>query len=151
MLWRRYSTITYYATARCVACCRAATAARRKPSQHLDTQDPTMKKNNHVTTLSALCLCAGLSLFSVAAHAMGDDSEKTPDCPKGQVYDSKTKSCMVEKGSKISDQDKTQYAYHLAKTGRFQDALDLLNTLQQPNTREAWNYRGYATRKLGRT
>jgi Flp pilus assembly protein TadD len=110
-----------------------------------------MKKNNNLTTLSALCLCAGLSMFSIAAHAMGDDSEKTPDCPKGQVYDSKTKSCMVEKGSKISDQDKTQYAYHLAKTGRFQEALDLLDTLQQPNTREAWNYRGYATRKLGRT
>src|SRR5471032_1857165 len=110
-----------------------------------------MKTITSVKALSALCLVAGLSLFSVAASAMGDDSQKTPDCPKGQVYDSKTKSCMVEKGSMISDQDKTQYAYHLAKSGRFQEALTLLDTLKQPNTREAWNYRGYATRKLGRT
>jgi tetratricopeptide (TPR) repeat protein len=33
----------------------------------------------------------------------------------------------------------------------YQAALDLLNTLKNGDTAEAWNYRGYATRKLGRT
>lgn len=29
--------------------------------------------------------------------------------------------------------------------------MNLLDTLKNANTAEAWNYRGYATRKLGRT
>ncbi|WP_313655958.1 tetratricopeptide repeat protein [Pantoea sp.] len=106
---------------------------------------------------------SGLSLFAIPvlllmlhaplSMAMGnDDSEKKmPDCPKGQVYDSQSKSCVPEKTSRLSDGDKTRYAYHLAKKGDYQAALNLLDTLKNPDTREAWNYRGYATRKLGRT
>lgn len=85
--------------------------------------------------------------------AAGDDNtnSKTPDCPGGQVYDSTTKQCVPEKTSRLSDTDKTRYAYHLAKKGEYQAALALLDTLKNGNTAEAWNYRGYATRKLGRT
>jgi Flp pilus assembly protein TadD len=50
-----------------------------------------------------------------------------------------------------SDADRTDYAYRLAKDGRYQEALALLDTLKNPNTARALNYRGYATRKLGRT
>jgi Flp pilus assembly protein TadD len=39
----------------------------------------------------------------------------------------------------------------LAKADRFQEALDVLDMLDDPNTPRALNYRGYATRKLGRT
>ncbi|WP_054180534.1 tetratricopeptide repeat protein [Trabulsiella odontotermitis] len=95
-----------------------------------------------------------LVLFSATeAFAAGDDNtnSKTPDCPSGQVYDSATKQCVPEKSSRLSDEDKTHYAYHLAKKGEYQAALNLLNTLKNGNTAEAWNYRGYATRKLGRT
>ena len=94
-----------------------------------------------------------LALYAPVALAMGDnDSEsKTPDCPKGQVWDSHSKQCVVDKTSRLSDEDKTRYAYHLAKKGEYQAALTLLDTLKNPDTREAWNYRGYATRKLGRT
>ncbi|RYG62485.1 tetratricopeptide repeat protein, partial [bacterium] len=34
---------------------------------------------------------------------------------------------------------------------RFEEALEVLDTLKQPHTAKALNYRGYATRKLGRT
>jgi Flp pilus assembly protein TadD len=51
----------------------------------------------------------------------------------------------------LSDADRTDYAYRLAKAGRYEEALALLDTLTQPNTAKALNYRGYATRKLGRT
>ena len=107
--------------------------------------------------------CYGVRLFAVPvllltlhaplSMAMGDnDSDtKVPDCPKGQVYNGKTKTCVPEKTSMLSDEDKTRYAYHLAKKGEYQAALNLLDTLKNPDTREAWNYRGYATRKLGRT
>lgn len=92
-------------------------------------------------------------LLSTPVFAAGDDNtnSKTPDCPTGQVYESARKQCVPEKTSLISDEDKTRYAYHLAKKGEYQAALDLLNTLKNGDTAEAWNYRGYATRKLGRT
>ena len=38
----------------------------------------------------------------------------------------------------------------LAKAERYDEALDTLNGLQNPNTATALNYRGYVTRKLGR-
>lgn len=92
-------------------------------------------------------------LPAMPVFAAGDDNtnSKTPDCPRGQVYDSTAKQCVAAKTSRLSDEDKTRYAYHLAKKGEYQAALDLLNTLKNGNTAEAWNYRGYATRKLGRT
>ncbi len=102
--------------------------------------------------------CCSLSLLLVVLHApqalaMGDNNtdKTTPDCPKGQVYDSATKKCVPEKSGSLSDLDKTHYAYHLAKKGEYQAALNLLDSLKESNTAEAWNYRGYATRKLGRT
>src|SRR5262249_25663209 len=44
----------------------------------------------------------------------------------------------------------TEYAYALAKDQRYDEALSVLDTLEDPNTPRALNYRGYATRKLGR-
>jgi tetratricopeptide (TPR) repeat protein len=88
-------------------------------------------------------------VLGAPAHAAGDDTS-TPTCAKGQVYDGKTKKC-VKQTSAIPDSDLTPYAYALAKAGRYQEALDVLDTLAEPNTPQALNYRGYATRKLGRT
>lgn len=98
-------------------------------------------------------VAASFLLFSGFAQAMGGSSDEPvpPTCPKGQIYDSKTKTCMVDKGGMIGDKARTNYAYALAKDGRYQEALDMLNTLKNPDTAEALNYRGYATRKLGRT
>lgn len=92
-------------------------------------------------------------LLSGYAQAMGGSSDEPtpPTCPKGQIYDAKTKTCMVDKGGMISDEARADYAYALAKDKRYQEALDMLNTLKDPNTAEALNYRGYATRKLGHT
>jgi len=81
----------------------------------------------------------------------GDDSPPKPNCPKGKVWDSKSKSCVMQQSSAASDADRTDYAYRLAKDGRYDEAIALLDTLKQPNTAKALNYRGYATRKLGRT
>ena len=108
--------------------------------------------NSFIKRLLASAI-AGCLLLSGAALAMGGDGsgQTPPTCPKGQVYDSKTQTCMVDKSGKVDDADRTNYAYALAKSGRYQEALDMLNTLKNPNTAVALNYRGYATRKLGRT
>jgi Flp pilus assembly protein TadD len=81
----------------------------------------------------------------------GDDSPARPQCPRGQVFDSKARKCVLQTSKLVPDTDRTEYAYQLAKDGRYEEALALLDTLQNPNTAEALNYRGYATRKLGRT
>lgn len=98
-------------------------------------------------------LMSSFLLFTGYAQAMGGSSDEPvpPTCPKGQIYDAKTKTCMVDKGGMIGDEARTDYAWALAKDGRYQEALDMLNTLKNPATAEALNYRGYATRKLGRT
>jgi Flp pilus assembly protein TadD len=44
----------------------------------------------------------------------------------------------------------TEYAFALASADRYQEALDVLDLLDNPNTPRALNYRGYSTRKLGR-
>jgi tetratricopeptide (TPR) repeat protein len=72
-------------------------------------------------------------------------------CPKGQVWDDKTKHCVTMKSDVLPDAQLVEYAYALAKAERFDEALQTLDLLKDPNTPRALNYRGYATRKLGRT
>jgi hypothetical protein len=72
-------------------------------------------------------------------------------CAPGQVWDTKRKKCLIRHSGVLPDWDLTEYAYSLAKADRFQEAIDVLDSLDNPNTPRALNYRGYATRKLGRT
>ncbi len=96
--------------------------------------------------------CLSTALLAGQACASGDESAPPkPNCPKGQVWDTKTAKCVLQTSKATSDTDRTDYAYRLAKDGRYDEALALLDTLQNPNTAKALNYRGYATRKLGRT
>lgn len=99
------------------------------------------------------CFALGLVGFTTAgsAWALGDDTPKEPTCKRGEVYDKKAKKCVKQDSSSLSDEDRTDYAYALAKAERYEEALALLETLRNPATPEALNYRGYATRKLGRT
>ncbi|HEY0290552.1 MAG TPA: tetratricopeptide repeat protein [Pseudomonas sp.] len=95
--------------------------------------------------------CLAVALMTGQADASGDEAAPpTPNCPKGQVWDSSSKKCVTQQSKATSDADRADYAYRLAKDGRYEEALSLLDTLQDPNTAKALNYRGYATRKLGR-
>jgi tetratricopeptide (TPR) repeat protein len=71
-------------------------------------------------------------------------------CAPGQVWDAKRHRCLERHSGVLPDPDLTEYAYALAKADRFQEAVDVLDSLDNPNTPRALNYRGYATRKLGR-
>lgn len=107
-----------------------------------------LRRNASLATgLAALAVILALS---APALAIGTD-DNTPTCRKGQVYNSKTGKCEQQQGSLASDEDRADTAYALAKAGRYDEALAMLDTLKDPNTAEALNYRGYATRKLGRT
>ena len=83
----------------------------------------------------------------------GAGSAKTDltTCEPGQVWDAKKHKCLQRHSGVLPDSELTEYAYALAKADRFQEAIDVLDSLDNPNTPRALNYRGYATRKLGRT
>ena len=72
-------------------------------------------------------------------------------CAPGEVWDTKKRKCLERHSGVLPDSDLTEYAFTLAKAQRFQEAIDVLDLLDNPNTPRALNYRGYATRKLGRT
>jgi tetratricopeptide (TPR) repeat protein len=72
-------------------------------------------------------------------------------CDPGQVWDAKKHKCLQRHSGVLPDSDLTEYAFALAKAQRFQEAIDVLDLLDNPNTPRALNYRGYATRKLGHT
>lgn len=102
-------------------------------------------------TAMALGLALGAAAAFPAFASGGDSGGSTPTCAKGQVYDAKKKGCVKAERGVLPDQQLTEYAYALAKEGRYVEALNTLDLLDNPNTARALNYRGYATRKLGRT
>lgn len=72
-------------------------------------------------------------------------------CPKGKVWSAKRKVCIRLHSGVLPDEAMADYAFALAKADRYAEAIEVLDLLHDPNTAEALNYRGYATRKLGKT
>jgi len=107
-----------------------------------------------VTTARYVLLAAGLALgLATSAPARADGGGgggSNTNCPPGEVYDARTMQCVKQKGSLLPDSQLTDYAYALAKAERYDEAIEMLGLLKNPNTAKALNYRGYATRKLGR-
>jgi Flp pilus assembly protein TadD len=95
--------------------------------------------------------CIAASVLSGPVFAIGDDSSTMPVCKKGEIYDKKAKKCVKQQSANVTDENRTDYAYSLAKAGRYEEALAMLDTVKDQNNAEWLNYRGYATRKLGRT
>lgn len=98
-------------------------------------------------TLAAI-LAAAASGSSFAAG--GGAPEPDPTCANGKVWDPAKKMCVDKKAGVVPDKALSQYAYALAREGRYAEAIETLDLMTDPNTPEALNYRGYATRKLGR-
>ncbi len=102
-----------------------------------------------IFALTAAAFVAG-GLFSTAAFAAGDGGSDTPTCKSGQVYDDKKKLCVQAQSGVVDDDSLARYAAALAEGARYEEALATLDLMRDPGTAEALNYRGYATRKLGR-
>jgi tetratricopeptide (TPR) repeat protein len=80
-----------------------------------------------------------------------DSQTDLTTCDRGKVWDAKHKKCVTKRSGVLPDAELTEYAFALAKAERYQEALEILDMLENSDTPRAWNYRGYATRKLGRT
>jgi tetratricopeptide (TPR) repeat protein len=100
--------------------------------------------------LAAGAIIAGAMLNTPAQAIGGGGQQQQNTCKQGYVYDSQKQQCVKAEAGILNDDALAEYAYALAREGRFQEALDTLDLMQDPSTAEALNYRGYATRKLGR-
>jgi len=112
-----------------------------------------MMVTRHASAVAAalgFCLMATAPALADGGGSSGGSDKTTTTCPPGEVYDARSNGCVKQKSEVLPDEALTQYAYALAKEERYAEALDVLNLLHNKNTPEALNYRGYATRKLGR-
>ncbi len=71
-------------------------------------------------------------------------------CQRGLIWSQKTRRCVQVRSEILTDEALTDYAYALAKAERYDEALDMLDQVRNPETPKTLNYRGYVTRKLGR-
>ena len=88
--------------------------------------------------------------LSAPAFGIAGGGSDTPTCKRGKVYDQRKQMCVEAEAGLIDDKSLVDYASALARAERYDEALATLDLMQDPNTPEALNYRGYATRKLGR-
>ena len=116
-------------------------------------------EKSKASNLRNTAIAAGLFVLAgaLAPHAAfaaggndGTQSNISSTCPKGKVWSKKDKKCVTARSGILPDDQLTDDAFVLAKAKRFDEALAVLNLLQDPNTPTALNYRGYVTRHLGR-
>ena len=96
------------------------------------------------------------ALFPMAAIAAGSSSDEAPTpsettttCAEGQVWDLATETCMDPAESTNDDSARLNDVRELAYEGYFQAALDVLDTLQNPQAPLALTYYGFAHRNAG--
>jgi len=98
----------------------------------------------------AAALGLGLAIAASALAAGGNSGGDKTTCRPGEVYDSRTMRCVKQGAGVLPDKQLADYAYVLAKAERYAEAIQVLDLMKNPDTAEALNYRGYATRHLGR-
>lgn len=98
-----------------------------------------------------------LALFPMAAFAVGSDmdtpptpSETTTTCAEGLVWDLATQSCMTPEASTNDDSAHLNDVRELAYVGQYKAALNVLDTMENPQSSMALTYYGFNHRKAGR-
>lgn len=77
-------------------------------------------------------------IFSMAAAGLaradsgGTSNSNSTQCPPGQVYDKSAGSCRAKQAGVLPDKALAEYAIVLAEAKRYGEALDVLNTMQNP-------------------
>lgn len=100
-----------------------------------------------------LAVVLAVAFAPVARADGGGGGSNAPDprkCGAGEYFSDRTGKCEKLQSGALSDPDLAQYAYLLAKAKRYDEAIAALNLLKNPNTAVALNYRGYATRHMGK-
>ncbi|KPB01194.1 tetratricopeptide repeat protein [Ahrensia marina] len=100
-----------------------------------------------------IVLSASIATFTLnSAMAAGSSSEpaaKVEKCADGEVYDKKAKECVKEEESSLNDADLLDNGRALAYAGRFEEAVKVLNKIENKQTAEVQNYLGFSSRNAG--
>lgn len=98
-----------------------------------------------------------LALIPSLAFGVGSDdfappkpSETTKTCADGLIWDLATQSCLTPEDSTNDDAARLDDIRELAYARRYEAALDVLDTLQDPQNPLALTYYGFVHRKAGR-
>lgn len=87
-----------------------------------------------------------------AALAAGDDGSgdapTVTKCKRGEVWDKKQQKC-VQARSGIDDESLYEAGRDLAKYGRYEEAIKVLELAANKNDHRVLNYLGYSNRKIG--
>ena len=105
------------------------------------------------TKLAAVAPPTDLYQWRLAAVLSVDDKAARigfADKTEGTMPLAELKWARKAENGVLPDKALAENAFALAKDERYEEALAVLDLLQDPNTAVALNYRGYATRKLGR-
>jgi len=103
-------------------------------------------------------LAAAALFVPTLAFAAGSGSSHPPKstkttsvCETGQVYDTKTKSCLDVKSDLIDDDTRYDAVRELAYDGQYDRALRVLASMSNPAESRVLTYKGFIARKQGRT
>jgi tetratricopeptide (TPR) repeat protein len=86
-----------------------------------------------------------LVLSPLSSHAMGDPPKPKIDCSKA----SNKNKPECKKASRSNTDEVYSAGYLLAKDGKYQEAIAILKTADNPSDPRILNYLGFSTRKLG--
>ena len=103
-------------------------------------------------TLVALTMTAILSLHMTACAAgSGVPAATNPNknCKAGEVFDTKTKTCIASQSGSLLDEDRLNAARYFAYAGDYEAASEALAALNMPGTADALTLRGFVARKMG--
>ncbi|MBN9237481.1 MULTISPECIES: tetratricopeptide repeat protein [Phyllobacteriaceae] len=86
-----------------------------------------------------------------ASSGGGGSAETTAKCKKkGEVYDTKSKKCVLPKQGMLDDNNIYQAGHDLAMAGRYDEAIAVLTLAENKKDPRILNYLGYSHRKSGR-
>jgi tetratricopeptide (TPR) repeat protein len=104
-------------------------------------------------TLIALASVLAASPAFAVANFGGTGSGGLADltiCEPQMIWDRENSVCVEARKGALPDEAVTDYALALIEAERFEEALATLDLREGPDDAKALNYRGFATRKLGR-
>jgi tetratricopeptide (TPR) repeat protein len=99
---------------------------------------------------SALLVLPLLAAPALTAGGGGGGADPGTTCPKGKVYDKKTKKCVDAQRGAVDDDSLYAAGRHLAEQGRYGEAITLLSLAADKTDPRILNYLGYSHRKAGR-
>lgn len=102
-----------------------------------------------VVLASALTLPLILGSAAFAAGGGDETAPTKPKCKTGEVYDKKTKSCIVAREGALDTEGFYENVRELAYAGRYSEAQHVLALMPQDDDRTL-TYMGFTNRKLGK-